>query len=321
MYISSLGLHITDQCNSSCQHCAYHCGPDIKGVMNFGDAKRYLYQSVKQSVEIICISGGEPCLFFDLVTSIIRKAKALNFSNIWLFTNVFWAKNPNITNNKLKQLKVAGLTKLCLSADGFHHAFVPTSKIQYALTSARNLGLEIMLDVRFLGSPQDNNMLNKLTYQILEQLGNLDDVEVIQGIPLYIGRGAEKLLSYIPKIPGIPKGSCSGPWVGGTWENPSGIDVDLYGEVTLCPGISIGNTKKHSLYNILNYYNPQAHPIINKLMVDGPKSLVKMAQQKGYLLQVGYISKCHLCYDIRKFLHSLYPLELAPKICYWNGNK
>lgn len=316
MHISGLGLHLTDQCNARCEHCAYHCGPKVKGVMSLDDAKQYLHSAAHQSLELVCISGGEPCLYFDLVVKIVHEARALGVPSIWVFTNAYWAVNRAIAGRKLTRLQEAGMTRLCLSADGFHQPFVPVERVRHAMAVARDMGLEVVLDVRFLGPPQEDNPSNRATRQVLEELGNLENVEVWQGQPWYIGRAADRLPSQLVQRPGIPSGHCPGPWAGGTWENPVGVDVDWYGEVTLCPGISIGNAKKRPLNSILAEYDPWQHPIIRELATGGPASLAEIAQHIGYTPRASYVSECHLCYDARKFLRSRYSSELAPLICY-----
>lgn len=319
MEISSLGIHVTDHCNASCQHCVYYCGPKIKGVMGLDDASKYLHQ-IKSRPEVVCISGGEPLLYFDLVLSIMQEAKALHIPSVWVFTNGYWAIDSGHARSRLKTLKEAGLTRLCLSADAFHQAFIPVERVRNALSTARDLGLEIALDVRFLGSLHDDNQTNRTTWKVLEQLGTLEDIEVWQGEPLYIGRAADCLPPQIVQGQGIPHGDCPGPWAGGTWEDPVGIDVDLYGEVTLCPGISIGNAKRRPLDIILAEYSPRDHPIIRELATGGPMALAKTAQRKGYTLKSSYVSECHLCYDVRQFLRPKYLSELAPRICYGEHN-
>lgn len=316
MYISVLGLHLTDQCNALCQHCAYHCGPKLKGVMSFDDARQYLHQVAGWSLELVCISGGEPCLHFDLVARLVRQARALGVASIWVFTNAFWAVDRAAALRKLAYLKEAGMTRLCLSADAFHQAFIPATRVRHAMTAARDLRLEIVLDIRFLGPPHEDNPMNRITRQVLEQLGDLENVEIWQGEPRCIGRAADTLVPQLAQRSGIPHGRCLGPWAGGTWENPAGVDVDLYGEVTLCPGISIGNAKERPLGSILAEYDLRRHPIIRQLATGGPSALVEMAQHIGYTPRTGYVSECHLCYDVRRFLRPRYLSELAPLICY-----
>ena len=107
-----------------------------------------------------------------------------------------------------------------------------------------------------------------------------------------------------------------GPWAGGSWVNPIGVDVDLYGEVTLCPGISIGNARKQRLAEILSDYSPSRHRIIRELSAGGPKGLWRLALDLGYKSPDGYLSACHLCYDVRKFIRPRYSEELTPISCY-----
>ncbi|MBI4758294.1 MAG: radical SAM protein [Chloroflexi bacterium] len=309
-------MHLTDKCNVRCQHCAFHCGPEVRGVMGFDDARRYLRQTVGRSLELVCITGGEPCLYFGLVADVVGEARAIGVPGIWLFTNAYWAVNRTAASRKLARLKEAGMTRLCLSADGFHQPFVPVARLRHAVAAARDLGLEIVLDVRFLGPPQEDNWTNQVTRRVLEELGDLGDAEIWQGQPLYIGRAADTLLPQVAQRSGLPKGSCPGPWAGGAWGNPAGVDVDLYGEVTLCPGISIGNAKGRSLSGILDEYDPQRHPTIRELVAGGPKRLARIAQRIGYTPRSGYASECHLCYDVRRFLRPRCSSELAPLTCY-----
>jgi hypothetical protein len=181
---------------------------------------------------------------------------------------------------------------------------------------ARELGLEVVLDARFLDPPQEDSLSNQATRQLLEELGDLEDIEVWQGQPRFIGRAADRLPSQLVQKAGIPSGNCPGPWAGGTWESPAGVDVDLYGEVTLCPGISIGNAKKRPLSSILAEYDPWQHPIIRELVRGGPALLAEIAQHIGYTARASYVSECHLCYDVRRFLRSRYSSELVPLTCY-----
>jgi hypothetical protein len=316
MRLDALGLHVTDACNARCEHCAYHCAPEVKGVMSFEEAHEYLEQVAKRPPDLVCISGGEPCLYLDLVVKIVSAARALNIPNVWIFTNAFWATSAGIAMTKLMRLKRAGMTRLCLSADSFHQAFIPVGRVRNAIQASHNLGLDVVLDSRFLGSPQEDNLANRATQRVLMELGELEGIEFWRGQPRYIGRAAEQLPQQLVKVSGIPNGPCPGPWAGGTWESPAGLDLDSYGEATLCPGLSIGNVQRQSLTKIVNEYNAGRHPIIRELVRKGPAELLKVAEQHGYVTKRAYADECHLCYDLRKSLRSSFPSELAPSICY-----
>jgi pyruvate-formate lyase-activating enzyme len=317
MRVRALGLHITFRCNARCHHCAYHCGPEAEGVMRFSEAKKYLRQALKQDIDTLCISGGEPMLYPRLVTQIAEEARNLSVRCIWLFTNAFWATDQKIAEKRLTKLKKAGVTRLCTSADGFHRRFISTDNVKYAMNAAQKLGLEVVLDTRYLGiTLQEDNPENKATVQVLEQLGDLVNVEDWRGSPLYVGRAAEVLAPRLIDEPYLLGGACTGPWAGGDWKHPTGIDIDSYGEVTLCPGISIGNAKRLPLSKILSSYSVKRHPIISEVSVRGPEGLADKARQIGFKRQSNYVSACHLCYDSRKFLRPTYPKELGPSPCY-----
>jgi hypothetical protein len=285
--------------------------------MDVGTAEAYLQQAIGMGAEILCISGGEPLLFLDTVTKICQKARNLEMQSIWVFTNSYWAVDSNTAKKTLMRLKKAGVTKLCLSADGFHQPFVPTSRVRESISGARQLGMELVLDTRIMGKTlQEDNQVNNTTIQILRELGDLRNIDTWRGSPLYIGRAAEILPQKMPVELYFLDGPCMGPWAGGSWVNPMGVDVDFYGEVTLCPGVSIGNAKKQQLAKILSDYKPSEHRIICELSAGGPKGLWRIAIDHGYRSLSAYLSACHLCYDVRKFMRSDYADELAPSSCY-----
>lgn len=74
MQITSLGLHITDRCNARCLHRAFDCNPEIEGVMGLNAAKRYVIYVKELGAEIVCITGGEPMLYPDLVEKIVSES-------------------------------------------------------------------------------------------------------------------------------------------------------------------------------------------------------------------------------------------------------
>jgi len=172
------------------------------------------------------------------------------------------------------------------------------------------------LDIRYLGSPKLENSDNLYTKEIVAQLGNLEGIELYEGEPLYIGRAAKFLSQKVRQKSRIPRDRCEGIWAAGTLENPEGVDIDQYGEVTLCPGISIGNAKRTNLSQIIKHYSYRKHPIIAKIVEHGPYGLIDLVKNKESIYSSRYANACHLCYEIRKMLRPYYPQFLAPKNCY-----
>jgi len=206
----SLGLHITDRCNARCKHCAYGCDPHTKGAMTLDEAREYLGQVAEHPVEVVCISGGEPFLCHEVLLGIVKAAREMGIPGIWAFTNGYWATSIEAARQRLLPLKKAGMTRLSLSADAFHQEFIPLERVRDALLVARELGLELELDMRFLGPPEEKNPTNLTTKEIIARLGDLTKVMVHRGQPLYIGEAAERLSHLVEQKPGIPEGRCEG---------------------------------------------------------------------------------------------------------------
>jgi len=62
----------------------------------------------------------------------------------------------------------------------------------------------------------------------------------------------------------------------------------------------------------------QERPIVGRLAAEGPVGLLAEAVSAGYVPRDGYASKCHLCWEIRRFFCSrgLYTDELGPRWMY-----
>jgi len=312
--IRSLGLLLTYKCNAKCQHCAYACGPKFKGKMEVKDAENYIEQ-VKDDLEVVCISGGEPSIYYDTLVKVVESATRVGISSIWVFTNGFWAQTDDVVREKLVPLKKKGVTKMIFSVDAYHQEFVPLEFVERAIQITMELGIDTEVDARFLGLPSAKNSQNLTTKRLLQQLHPLK-VEIYESQPWYVGRAAELLSHYVERKFGLPLEKCDKIWSLGDLMKPEGVDIDQYGNVMVCPGISVGNANKKAFSDIVRCYDYRENPIIRAIAEGGPTELVEKAKGKGYFPREGYINKCHLCYDVRKFLRPYYPEILTPRNCY-----
>jgi len=307
MDIASLGLHITGRCNARCLHCAFGCGPEIEGSMGFKEAKQHVADAKALNTEIVCITGGEPMLYPTLVKKIISECGRMSFPEIWLFTNGFWAHDAPKTREITRRLRRLGLTKIFTSVDVFHQSYVSIESIKNAIEASLESDLEVCVDARFIGEPDKENELNSTTRSHLESLGNLlSKVEVIKAQPMFVGRAVESLAKYVKKkpFPEILYEKCPGAWAGGTLKSPLGVDVDEFGFVTICPGLSIGNARQASLRKIVENYDYKDHAVVAALYDEGIKGLHDIASKNGFILEEAYINACHFCHEARKFLSS-----------------
>jgi hypothetical protein len=310
----SLGLHVTDSCNAECPHCAFSCGPKVEGCMELEKAKSYVNEAKALDAEIVCITGGEPMLYPRIVEETVSECNRLSIPEVWLFTNGFWANNPSRARAATENLKARGLTRMFLSADVFHQGYVSIEFVKNAIRASLKADLEVCIDARFIGEPDEDNRYNSATRSLLESLGSLlSDVEITRAQPLFVGRAAESLSKHVEKKPfsKVLDEECPGAWAGGTLKSPLGVDVDEFGFLTICPGLSIGNTCAASLRKILEQYDYHDHAVIATLYDDGIEGLMNLASNNGFVPEEAYVNGCHFCYEARKFLRSLYPNALT----------
>jgi hypothetical protein len=312
---------VTFKCPSKCRHCCYRAGPERTGSMQLGDMQGYLEELCNtQPLESVGAHGGEPFLYFELLSSFFEKAKELGIEKRWVITNGFWAKTEKIAKMKLKKLNKAGLGSITFSVDGFHQEFISLDTVRKGIEAAVEIDFErVCVDSYFLGHPDLANSYNVVTRRALEELSNLEGVEFHLRKADLEGRGAE-LASIVQLKKEIPMDKCQAPfWIGEDIEDPRGVEIDFAGNVTLCPGILIGNAKSHSLSKILENYNCSEHPILSIIAREGPMGLWKLALEKGYSKKRDFADECHLCYEMRRFLWKHYPEHLAPKNCYFEN--
>jgi len=101
------------------------------------------------------------------------------------------------------------------------------------------------------------------------------------------------------------------------------VHIDGAGNVFsgTCMGIilgKVGTERQESLDNLWQGFDYREHPIVARLVESGPIGLIALAERLGYQREDGYASKCHLCYEIRRFLYlsGEYDGYIGPSVCY-----
>ena len=319
MRITGVDFLLTFKCTSKCKHCSYKAGPERTGSMKLSDAERYLEElTATQPLHSIGAHGGEPFLYFELLVQIMENARKLGVARTWVITNGFWAKTKTTAEERLTILKEAGLKSITFSVDGFHQEYISFENVKNGIEAAISVGFEkVWVDSYFLGSEDSDNFYNNLTKKALRSLEVMGNIEINKRQVDFEGRAAELLAKHVEPKQQTPAGRCPLPfWIGGTLKNPEVVEIDHEGNVTLCPGICIGNTKHRSLARILQNYNNRTHPILSIIAEEGPIGLLKVAKAKGFKQKQKFIDECHLCYEIRRFLRPYYPDYLSPSSCY-----
>ncbi len=304
---------VTYKCSAQCRHCILVCSPKKGGLMSVEDARKYLVEMKKLNLTglDLIVTGGEALLFFQRVLEIIQAAAELGMAPVRsVQSNGSWCANDRLTRQRLTELRDAGLQGIYFSVDPFHNEFLPVENVRR--------GIAISEEV----FGQEHVSVNSRSYLDAEEIpGVLDYLESVERPPaIMTGRAAWALPGYLSTIPleEILNMDCRG---GSQDMDPSSvwqINVDAYGYVSswICSGILLGNAHETPLAEILTRPLTEQPQMVQDLVTYGPACMLDMAAKHGFQPEDGYVTKCHLCWDIRTAIHAHYPELFAPAELY-----
>lgn len=313
------GIILSYQCNLSCIHCMYNCRKNWKGWISIEIFEKYI-KKLKDVNSFISLhlTGGEPFLNFPLLKECTKICKEYNIP-FFVETNCYWAKNDEIAENLLLQLKKCGLNSIMLSYSIFYVNKVPLKNFEIAMKKSFEIfGQENVSFYTFSGYKllKEANIEQKVTFsEALQKIGNKKFVDFLKDYIVPKGKCLYNLDEWFQKFPPekFKGANCLLEFL-----NPYHIHIDLYGNYipSFCSGISLGNIEE-----IFKNWVVNPDKILNFLITD-IYSFLLWAENLGYKRSSkGYINKCHLCLDIRKFLiengmvfDSLKPVEFYSEI-------
>lgn len=217
--------------------------------------------------------GGEPFLNFELLCRALRMARYLRIPSLFVETNCYWARSDRETREKLWELKDCGLAGILISINPFYLEHIPFQRSERAIRAAREV----------FGP-------NVVVYQeeylrLFRQMQVRDRLPIHEFLKLREGR-----FFSAPCTPAFLR----------SWHN----HFDNYGNFMpgYCGGLSLGDCRQ--LDSLLGEgIDLDARPVLSYIIADNFEGLLAFAVQRGYRERPsGYLSKCHLCADIRKFL-------------------
>ena len=307
------GLILSYKCNAECRHCMYACSPKWDGEISNDDLEIILNQLagiIKPSpygVKFVSLNhglhftGGEPFLNYELLLKAVRLANRMNIPSTFVETNCYWCTDDKITLEKLETLKENGLKGIMISVNPFYLEYVPFERTERAIRIAlRVFGENMMiyqLDYYFRFKSLD--LKGKIS---VEDYLKAEKDDLAGNVEMFLmGRAAYRLAPLYLKYPAsyFLNQPCMPPLLR-NWHN----HFDNYGNYLpgYCGGISLGNWR--NLDELLQQgIDVEKHPILNFLARQDFTGLLRFATDFGYReSEIGYISKCHLCVDIRKHL-------------------
>jgi len=251
---------------------------------------------VKQlgTCEWIYFEGGEPFLFYTLLLNSVKKAAEAGFK-VGLVSNAYWATARSDAEECLRPL--AGLVQdLSISSDLFHGEELVSGEARNALEAARDLEIPCSLIAVDdpCGSPASQDR---------------GELPICHSSVSYRGRAASALSDSALPCSWQKFAACPDEDL----DDPGRVHVDVYGNVHICQGLSIGNLLETPLEEICRNYDPETHPIIRHLLKGGPAELRRAYEWEG---RKSYADACHLCYEIRRSLMERFPDLLTPPAVY-----
>jgi hypothetical protein len=321
----SAGMFLSYKCNSACKHCMYACSPHWPADwISVEDAQRVLRQLARTLRgrrsspgrvginEGLHFTGGEPFLNFDLLLHLVETARRLGIAGVFVETNGFWCQNDTTARERLSALQDAGLDGILISANPFLLEGIPFERTERAVRLSREiLSHNTMVYQGFFYEQfKDLGLKGTLPFEeYLDRAGHgLDHVELLAN-----GRVPYKLAGLFHTFPASRFfGMSCGPELVRDWH----VHVDNYCHLVpgYCGGLSWGDARE--LDTLCRGLDLDERPVLQALLSD-LADLYRMGVEFGYEEREGYISKCHLCVDIRRHLVRQGEFqELQPKVFY-----
>lgn len=305
----SVGIFLTYKCSGACRHCLYACSPRWStDWLSLEDARTILMQLAHMLPvplfpgrigvnEGLHFSGGEPFLNFELLLQLTEMAQQLGVSSIFVETNCFWCTDEAKVRERLTVLRKAGLDGILISANPFVLEHVPFERTELAVRIAQEVfGRNVIVYQAFF-------------YEQFKRLGlrgtlSFDEYVRIAGPGLghaelfARGRVPYKFAHLYRHYPArrFFGTSCRQELIR-DWH----VHIDNYGNFIpgYCGGLSLGDARE--LHALCRGIDLDMMPVLRALLTD-INALYELGLAFGYQEREGYISKCHLCVDIRRHL-------------------
>jgi len=262
-------------------------------------------------------TGGEPFLNFELLVKAVEIATELRIPSTFVETNCYWCGEDETTREKLTLLKNRGLKGILISVNPFYLEYVPFDRTERAIRISQELfpGNTMVYQVEYYLRFKELGIRKLLPLEEYLKMVELNDLQ--RRVELFLtGRAAYKLKDFYPKYKASHffNKPCQPSFLR-SWHN----HIDNYGNYLpgYCGGISLGDARNLDLI-CQQGIDADSSPIVRFLAVADFEGLFHFATQDfGYEEKSeGYISKCHLCLDIRKHLSKEDFTELAPREFY-----
>jgi hypothetical protein len=328
------GLILSYKCNAQCKHCMYACTPEWSADWISEKELNLVLAKLSKTIEPslygpdmtslnhgLHFTGGEPFLNYTLLCRAVEIATEYGIPSTFVETNCFWCRSDKVTAEKLQHLKSKGMKGIMISVNPFYLEYVPFERTQRCIEISREIfGQNAMIyQWEYYRRFKQLGIKGRLSLeQFIEMEGGTGFLQYAEFFMM--GRAPYKLLDAFAEM--FPRSPAEyfldqpcWPPIMRDWHN----HFDNYGNYMpgFCGGITLGDCRK--IDGLLKEgIDLQKFPVLGFLIQEDMNGLLKLAEKHGYESdERGYLSKCHLCLDIRKHLASENDFqELQPREFY-----
>lgn len=300
--IVSGGIIATYHCSIHCKHCRHNASKSSKKEFISEEMLAKILEKLETvGCKSVHLEGGEPFLFPEKLIGAVKQIHESKIQLEYVVTNCSWYKNQKDAVAYLKRLREAGVQRLLLKTGPFQNESIPLRKVQKVQQAAQKAEINTLLwDIEFY---PDMAALDPTKTHSQKQYEKIYGEDYFKKLALqfpinFAGRSfaayekffekksVEKLLD--------TKKTCLSEFF-----QPHHFHVDLKGNFIFShtQGITI------NIDDVGKKIPEGKYKILDILWRGGVNELLDFAKKEYHFEnKESYLSKCHLCYDIRTFL-------------------
>lgn len=300
--LDSGGLITNYYCTSKCGHCLYACSPSWdRQYIDTVTTEKNIHKIKSLRCQSIHIGGGEPFLNPSGLKAVVETVCALGVQIEYVETNSSWYRDKDSACEVLSSLQESGLSTLLVSISPFHNEHIPFYKVKGVIEACRTVNMHIFPWI--MDFYADIDAFDDGDKHPMEEYTDKYGPEYLRKLPsrYWIHFGGRALETFSNVLGMRPYQEILSSNQGGCIElyNVSHFHLDLFGNYIpgLCSGLSIHRD------DLGHEVPPEKYPLLHMLFFKGITGLFDLISgEHGFRPSERYLSKCHLCLDLRRHL-------------------
>lgn len=314
--LDSGGLITNYSCTSECGHCLYACGPEReKAFIDREHAEKALQRIKRLGCRSVHVGGGEPFLNRAGLKQVLETAQAVGVGIQYVETNSSWYRDRDSACETLAALRERGLSTLLVSMSPFHNEHIPFYKVKGVVEACHAVGMRVFPWIAEFYA--EISALGDRTPHSLAEYTRSYGADYLRRLPAryWIHLGGRAVRTFADVLGTRPYEEILAAGRAGCGEllDVSHFHLDLFGNYIpgLCSGLALRRD------DLGDPVSPERYPFLYTLLASGVAGFFELAAgQYGFTPAERYMSKCHLCFDLRRYLvldRGVDSLELQPR--------